>query len=561
MDTNPFSYIDEDKVVSREWWSYCKFTKNDVICDHLCEKLIKYSCENRAALLNIVWRGKSCVNLVIRRGLVNILSYFEKNCGVVLINKTTLPCNIKESPIHEAVNFNQTEIIKYLLKLGADVNSRLENGLTPLMLSSSVEVSELLINSGADVKILSGVQTSALHFAVRKGNLEMTKLLVDHGSELHEDLLMECCFWYQEPIFEYLLKFYRVQMQIEACEIFGMICLSEDNNYAGAFRWWKQSMRLRNLHRVTKTLGSEFIGIVEFVSLEELTFIRNNQFLMKINGFLICQRILGSSHEITIEFASELAWDPVTTPNDKMLLSKFALENKLQKTSILEAETCSLFQDFISILCKDVQTNYDKYEDIFGLLNQVLVQLKNTPVAPDDDYVEYIYNCVISNITDLFLFVISASKKDLGRVIVLLRDYKDILTRSRDSILHHAVSNVIRVDGYIVDFTLDERMKMVEFLLQTGFDANIKNFFGETPLLAALKAEFNDETLMSLLLDFGAHVDIPDGLGLRAIDIGFRSKIPLSLKCLCATKFSKVHVKYWTLLPKKLQSFVKMHLK
>ena len=75
---------------------------------------------------------------------------------------------------------------KYFEKLIAysDVNAMNDQGETPLIrVSEHINLVELLINSGADVNVISKHGT-ALHFGVHRGKSEVVELLIDIGADL-----------------------------------------------------------------------------------------------------------------------------------------------------------------------------------------------------------------------------------------------------------------------------------------------------------------------------------------------------------------------------------------
>lgn len=121
--------------------------------------------------------------------------------------------------IHHAVKYS-LEMVKFLLAHGADANSRSRSGVTPLMLTTSLERFNFLIERGADVYAVDqqqrnvllwqiensgslamikalveqyhfdvnqtdGAGTSPLMLAVKRGNLDVAKYLVDRGANVN----------------------------------------------------------------------------------------------------------------------------------------------------------------------------------------------------------------------------------------------------------------------------------------------------------------------------------------------------------------------------------------
>lgn len=83
-------------------------------------------------------------------------------------------------PIHYAVIYNRLEKAKFLLKHGADVNSRSCSGEIPLMFTNSLEIFDFLIEHGADVYAVDQQQRNVLRWQVEiAGSLATVKTLVE----------------------------------------------------------------------------------------------------------------------------------------------------------------------------------------------------------------------------------------------------------------------------------------------------------------------------------------------------------------------------------------------
>lgn len=90
-----------------------------------------------------------------------------------------------------AADYNNLDAVKFLLKLGANVNSQSTNGRTPLMCAarySSSEIVKILLKYGADVNIhekLSG--KTALIYAINSGSSEKVKLILEAGADISKN--------------------------------------------------------------------------------------------------------------------------------------------------------------------------------------------------------------------------------------------------------------------------------------------------------------------------------------------------------------------------------------
>ncbi len=112
---------------------------------------------------------------------------FRRECGVklakFLMTRYHVSVNYVDKDglmfIHHAVKYSQ-EMVKFLLAHGADANSRSRSGVTPLMLTTSLEIFNFLIERGADVYAVDQQQRNVLLWQIGKsGSLAMIKALVE----------------------------------------------------------------------------------------------------------------------------------------------------------------------------------------------------------------------------------------------------------------------------------------------------------------------------------------------------------------------------------------------
>ena len=93
----------------------------------------------------------------------------------------------RDTPLHDAVDAENTELCTLLLDQGADVNAANDDLTTPLHLAvfkQDYELCTLLLDRGADVNAVDEDLVTPLHLAVVHQNIELCTLLLDRGSTL-----------------------------------------------------------------------------------------------------------------------------------------------------------------------------------------------------------------------------------------------------------------------------------------------------------------------------------------------------------------------------------------
>jgi len=102
------------------------------------------------------------------------------------------------SPLHLVQNKDMTQ---FLIEHGADVNSRASMGLTPLHLARNTEIAEVLIQNGADVNAKSRYGATPIFTAA---NEEVLRTLIENGADVNAQdnhgitvlhILAESLYW------------------------------------------------------------------------------------------------------------------------------------------------------------------------------------------------------------------------------------------------------------------------------------------------------------------------------------------------------------------------------
>eukprot|EP00003_Mantamonas_plastica_P029067 TRINITY_DN6836_c0_g1_i7.p2 TRINITY_DN6836_c0_g1~~TRINITY_DN6836_c0_g1_i7.p2 ORF type:complete len:216 (-),score=55.57 TRINITY_DN6836_c0_g1_i7:425-1072(-) len=89
----------------------------------------------------------------------------------------------------EAVQSGNVVKVKELIENGYDLSERNEERMTPLILATnheSTEILDLLIGANADLNGRDAISGTALHHAAANGNVKISRALLDAGSDVEE---------------------------------------------------------------------------------------------------------------------------------------------------------------------------------------------------------------------------------------------------------------------------------------------------------------------------------------------------------------------------------------
>jgi ankyrin repeat protein len=90
----------------------------------------------------------------------------------------------KVAPIHSACAISRIDITELLIRHGADVNAKQQQGVTPLLSAAhhgQTTLAKLLIDHGADVNAETGKGQTPLAMATEKNFQETAQLIREHG--------------------------------------------------------------------------------------------------------------------------------------------------------------------------------------------------------------------------------------------------------------------------------------------------------------------------------------------------------------------------------------------
>lgn len=97
------------------------------------------------------------------------------------------------APLHSATANGNLRMVKALVKYGATVDVKTETGTTPLMMflmhapPNTAETVEFLAENKANVDLADNLGDTAMHYAVREGNVDAVQALIKHSARIDVD--------------------------------------------------------------------------------------------------------------------------------------------------------------------------------------------------------------------------------------------------------------------------------------------------------------------------------------------------------------------------------------
>lgn len=140
--------------------------------------IVKYLVEHGADV-----KDDNCkaLNLAAQYGKLDIVEYLVE-CGLDI----NASCN--NTVLHTATRCANLDVIKFLMKIIGDINSRDDRGRTLLhsaVKSGSLDTIKYIVASGVDVNVRDGDGCTALHLAPIFGKLDTIKYLVECGIDIN----------------------------------------------------------------------------------------------------------------------------------------------------------------------------------------------------------------------------------------------------------------------------------------------------------------------------------------------------------------------------------------
>lgn len=123
--------------------------------------------------------------LILSLTLVAYCSAMEQQAQALIMDETTVVCELGKATLHNALLEGQLESVEKLLMSGADVHAVDSVGKTPLHCAASLghyDIVELLISKGAPVNAIDKYKRTPLHFAVLNDHEKVARVLIEQGA-------------------------------------------------------------------------------------------------------------------------------------------------------------------------------------------------------------------------------------------------------------------------------------------------------------------------------------------------------------------------------------------
>ena len=311
--------------------------------------------EERSQIVRIQFDGNAPLFIAAQQGQVHFVNYLIEECGADIEQRgvyevqedrsrhqvTPLWCaavadklevvktlikhgadvnatsDTESTPVRSACFMTNIEVVKYLAENCADIHKPNVNGGTCLINSvQSVELCRYLIEKGADLNAQDNSGNLALHYAIREGRNPTVKLLLKHGSDPYlkndfgDDAIHTASIRGYSDILEYLIGKIKppVHRQIEAYQLLGTNFVDEKHDIFNALNTWRHALELRAKEGINVAEGENEVEAKEayqhareITSLEELEDLSANRLDdIYMQSLLIRERILGPDHKDTI---------------------------------------------------------------------------------------------------------------------------------------------------------------------------------------------------------------------------------------------------------------------
>ena len=499
------------------------------------------------------------------------------------------------------------EILSCLIGIGADVNARTNNGVTPLMIAAEeghINGVTSLVKCGANVDLQDKYGNTALHYAA---GLSVDERFSDDLPEIVETLLNlgashMCNHQGLKPlhqasisgniaVVEYLIQRPEItrEQRVDALELLGASLATQFSHISLLdFLVWEGLMYIKlgmeerfvdpSQPILKQPKEPAYGNRKESQTPEELAQIEGDTEAILMESLLIKERILGTNHsELLPSIRFVCRQGNLTDPSLLIALYRRAVDIA-QKSNLSALDDFQEISHLLHKICSG--SNHLKEKDLLELLRQIVIEYEkqHTKRRRLNDNKQYCQELVREDLFDCSLeLVLMISKSEFcdernaSSLTMLLRKLfmKQIRNRSGNTLLHEFIKRYTDDD----DDYLSPCLQAVNLLLNEGFNVNVVNDEGNTPLHIAVMLEPRNDKLylvteiLQLLFYGGAHHDFVNNDGKTPMDMAktdearmiLSERRKLELKCISAKAVKKFGIPYLGVVPKTLENYISRH--
>ena len=543
--------------------------------------------------------------IAAKRGHLNALTLLIKHGA----HDVDLQDSDGYTALHYAVYSSDVscEILSCLIGIGADVNARTNNGVTPLMIAAEeghINGVTSLVKCGANVDLQDKYGNTVLHYAA---GLSVDERFSDDLPEIVETLLNlgashMCNHQGLKPlhqasisgniaVVEYLIQRPEItrEQRVDALELLGASLATQFSHISLLdFLVWEGLMYIKlgmeerfvdpSQPILKQPKEPAYGNRKESQTPEELAQIEGDTEAILMESLLIKERILGTNHsELLPSIRFVCRQGNLTDPSLLIALYRRAVDIA-QKSNLSALDDFQEISHLLHKICSG--SNHLKEKDLLELLRQIVIEYEKQHAKRRrlNDNKQYCQELVREDLFDCSLeLVLMISKSEFcdernaSSLTMLLRKLfmKQIRNRSGNTLLHEFIKRYTDDD----DDYLSPCLQAVNLLLNEGFNVNVVNDEGNTPLHIAVMLEPRDDKLylvteiLQLLFYGGAHHDFVNNDGKTPMDMAktdearmiLSERRKLELKCISAKAVKKFGIPYLGVVPKTLENYISRH--
>nr|CAI5816886.1 unnamed protein product [Callosobruchus analis] len=452
--------------------------------------------------------GASALWVAACAGHLNIVKILIKHGADV--NHAT---KTNSTPLRAACFDGRLDIVRYLIKHKADIHIANKYNNTCLMIASykgHLDVVSYLLEMGADPNEKALCGATALHFAAECGYVEIIKELLKYKAKFSADdagmtPVMTAAERSRGDVVEYLIERPEISLEerIEALELLGASYANDKENYSltNAYFFMHASMRLR-YSDPDKPIKKKLIPPIpayenwlECETLSELEAIQHNSNSLHMEALTIRERVLGPSNPEVPQpiiyrgaiFADNARFDRCV----ELWLHALKLR---QKNYVSVAKDLLRFaQVFSQMLHVGTKVSHNHVIEVLAgaIMELARNKTKLTKPGPKEDPQSAMDDMESNLISTLYLLTIltrlmkqcsEEEKFNIGRMVFTLNQLQ-VTLRDGQSLLHLACNAETPVDEFHTnDVCKFPCAETAMLLIKCGADVNAMDADRNTPL-------------------------------------------------------------------------------